>query len=303
MLCFVGQGYVFEEGEEILAQTLGIDVSAKQIQKVSEHYGGKLEEQQEQYKELKAAPPRLEFSDDSAPVYMMTDGSMVFTREDGWKEMKVGRIFSESDRITIQPERNEILQSHYLCHFGTHQGFTGKWEPYLEGYKNKVFIADGASWIWNWVEDTYPEATQILDYFHAVEKLALFATHQYPQDQQRKEWLEMQKKALLNNEAKAIIERLKYCIGRNQEAQKAKTDVMRYFENNLRRMQYKDHLERGYLIGSGPIESAHRNIVQQRLKLSGQRWTINGAQKIVNLRACKKSGLWREVLGFISKAA
>lgn len=43
------------------------------------------------------------------------------------------------------------------------------------------------------------------------------------------------------------------------------------------------------LIGSGAIEAAHRNVIQKRLKLSGQRWTIKGAQQITNLRTYKKS--------------
>lgn len=60
---------------------------------------------------------------------------------------------------------------------------------------------------------------------------------------------------------------------------------------------------KGYLIGSGAIESAHRNVVQQRLKLSGQRWSVQGAQQIVNLRAYKKSDRWNEVVDFIKQAA
>ncbi|MEM6815580.1 MAG: hypothetical protein AAF600_14535 [Bacteroidota bacterium] len=55
-------------------------------------------------------------------------------------------------------------------------------------------------------------------------------------------------------------------------------------------MQYRDYLEKGWLIGSGPIASAHRTLIQQRLKLSGQRWTLLGAQQIINLRVAEKSG-------------
>jgi hypothetical protein len=54
-------------------------------------------------------------------------------------------------------------------------------------------------------------------------------------------------------------------------------------------MQYKTFQEKGLLIGSGAIEAAHRTVIQQRLKLSGQRWTKIGAQQIVNLRIAYKS--------------
>ena len=68
-------------------------------------------------------------------------------------------------------------------------------------------------------------------------------------------------------------------------------------------MQYKDYREKGYMIGSGAIEAAHRNVVQQRLKLSGQRWSIAGAHQIVNLRASKKSNQWNTVVQLIKSAA
>ena len=68
-------------------------------------------------------------------------------------------------------------------------------------------------------------------------------------------------------------------------------------------MKYASFLKKGYLIGSGAIESAHRNVIQQRLKLSGQRWSMVGAQRIANLRAYQKSNRWENVLGQIKRAA
>lgn len=100
-----------------------------------------------------------------------------------------------------------------------------------------------------------------------------------------------------------MIEILAQWKGRNKEAEKLRIDVIRYYQNNKVRMQYKTYLEAGYLISSGPIESAHRNVVQQRLKLSGQRWSEKGAQQIVNLRACQKSNRWPELVNIIKFAA
>ncbi|MFO8143134.1 MAG: ISLre2 family transposase, partial [Dehalococcoidales bacterium] len=59
----------------------------------------------------------------------------------------------------------------------------------------------------------------------------------------------------------------------------------------------------GLLIGSGAIESAQRNVVQKRMKQSGQRWTIKGAQQIVNLRVYHQSNKWEYVTEIIKKAA
>lgn len=253
ILCLLGQGYVFEEGEEILQQLLGIEISAKQIQRVSEHYGEVLEEQA-----VKKEPPVLKLKKSEDPVYIMFDGSMVFTREEGWKEMKAGRIFNQSSCTAIQENRNQIMQSLYVCHLGGHKEFLNKWESYTEPYQNKICIADGAKWIWNWVEDCYPQSVQILDFFHAVEKIGSYAALQYSESSERDRWMNLQKERLRNNEAAKIIEELKISISRNKEAQKALTDAIRYYENNLSRMQYKTYLDKGYLIGSGAIEAAHR---------------------------------------------
>lgn len=157
--------------------------------------------------------------------------------------------------------------------------------------------------IWNHVEDAYPRAAQILDFFHAVEKIGSYAAIQYSHKAERDKWMEQQKERLRNNEAAAIIEELNSHKTKTNEADKARTDTIRYYQNNLTRMQYKTYLDKGYLIGSGAIESAHRNVIQQRLKLSGQRWSMQGVQQIANLRACKKSKLWDNLISIIKMAA
>lgn len=61
--------------------------------------------------------------------------------------------------------------------------------------------------------------------------------------------------------------------------------------------------KRGLLIGSGAIESAHRTVLQQRMKLSGQRWTKKGFQQIANIRAIKKSDNWNRIISLTKNAA
>jgi len=94
---------------------------------------------------------------------------MYLTREDKWKEMKLGRIFKDEDDIEISRHRGMIAQSNYVCHLGFHVDFFEKLSVYVETLKNPVFINDGARWIWNWVDAYYSGAVQILDYFHAQE--------------------------------------------------------------------------------------------------------------------------------------
>jgi hypothetical protein len=66
---------------------------------------------------------------------------------------------------------------------------------------------------------------------------------------------------------------------------------------------YKTYLAKGYLIGSGAMESAHRNVIQQRMKRSGQRWTIEGGQQVLNLRTTYLSNKWGKVQNYVRNAA
>jgi hypothetical protein len=145
--------------------------------------------------------------------------------------------------------------------------------------------------------------TQILDFFHALEKLGEFASKQFVDQEIKQKWMSDQKERLLDNGVDEVIEILAQLKGRNKEAEKLRIDVIRYYQNNKVRMQYKTYLSAGYLIGSGPIESAHRSVVQQRLKLSRQRWSEKGAQQIVNLRAYQKSNRWPQLVNLIKFAA
>lgn len=299
-MCLLAQSQVFDDAEELLSSILGISMSAKQIQRVSECYGAEIENKVHYLikKETGLTAPKIE-----ELTYFMPDGSMIYTREEGWKEIKVGRIFQQKDIVKIQEDRQQITRSLYVCHLGEHKDFLGKMELYAERYRKKICVADGAKWIWNWASDTYPDMIQILDYYHAVEKLCAYAGLQYPDEKQRTKWIEKQKQLLLEDKVDKIIMDIEKQEPETPEAEKAQDNLLTYYKNNRNRMYYGTYRAKGYLIGSGAIESAHRNVVQQRMKLSGQRWSVKGAQQIVNLRVYKKSDRWNEVVDFIKQAA
>jgi hypothetical protein len=305
IMCLLAQECVFDGGENMLAELLGISVSAKQIQRVSEYYGEKLEEMEEEYQEETQSVPVVSDSSEE-PVYITVDVSMVYTREESWKEMKVGRIYSEHSRVAVQETRTEVTNSLYVCALGTHKDFFKKFDPYVAPYPHKVFIADDAKWIWNWVEDFYAGSVQILDFYHAVEKLCAYATLAFKDKEEPRQWLDLQKQRLKTDAVEKLLEELKEIDEKTSDTSeigKVLKDVVRYYENNSERMKYGSFMKKGYIIGSGAIESAHRNVIQQRLKLSGQRWSVPGAQRIANLRAYRKSKRWENLIQQIKSAA
>jgi len=89
------------------------------------------------------------------------------------------------------------------------------------------------------------------------------------------------------------------CLG---EALAQKKALLTYLRHNADRMRYKHFLAQGYLIGSGAIESAQRNLVQQRLKRSGQRWTQERAQQVLNLRTKNLGQQWHQVTDLVRAA-
>lgn len=292
---------VFKEAETLLEQFLDIEASAMQIQRICGYYGKAIDPLIKA--NCEAVIPRIKLTKKEESTYVMLDGSMLYTREDGWREMKLGRIFSSNQVIDIQRGRREIVKSIYVSHLGSVNEFLPKIERFLTGYKKKIFLADGAPWIWKWIEDNYPGAVQILDFYHAKEKLVIFAHHQFLNQPERDEWLEDQKCKLLNNQVEQVIATLSACRTRNKEAKEAKLKAIAYYTEHEDRMQYKSYLDKGLLIGSGPIEAAHRSVIQQRMKLSGQKWSVCGANAIANLRCYRKSDAWDSVLKIISAAA
>lgn len=303
VICMLGQHSVFESASEILQRILQIELDPKQIQRISEWYGKKIDPiikaNHTQY------IPQLPASKtDDEVTYVMMDGSMVYTREEKWKEMKLARMFHGSQNIDIQRNRREIVKSVYVSHLGSVDEFFPKLERHVATIDSKkAFIADGAKWIWNWVEDNYPGAIQILDYYHAVEKLENLARLHFTSEEQKQKWLQEQKKFLLEDQVLDVIKNLQNVRSRSKAATQAKETAIHYYMEHEDRMHYKTFRAKGYLIGSGPIEAAHRNVIQQRIKLSGQKWSVSGAQAIANLRCYHQSGAWDIIENLIRLAA
>ena len=300
LLCLLGQSLVFDEASLVCKKLLHIDISSHQIQRVCRYYGGLVDPLIE--KNTVEYIPSLTGVSHDERVYVMVDGSYLPTRNKEWKEIKLARIFNEGKVIPIHPKRKEVVQSIYVSHMGSVDKFFPKLERHLVPYKKKVIIADGASWIWNWAEDNYPGALQILDFYHAKEKLVLFANHHFKNEEKRKQWTDKRCNDLLQNGVETVIGLVKSMRTKTEKAKEVKDKLIKYYIDHSDRMMYKTYREQGLLIGSGPIEAAHRSVLQQRMKLSGQKWSVDGANAIANLRCYYKSGAWNIIENIIKAA-
>src|SRR5439155_1982159 len=172
----------------------GVEVSAVQVYRVTDLYGaevGKTVNEQRTLTSLKK----------EEVLYAQADGSMLLTREEGWKEVKVGRFFKSSDCIHAGSKAGWISNSQYVAHLGNSKDFTKIMDELIESYgrldNRLIFISDGATWIKNWVTDAFPQAVSILDYYHACEHLHLFTNNYFTDKKTEQGWVKKQKELLL----------------------------------------------------------------------------------------------------------
>jgi hypothetical protein len=124
-----------------------------------------------------------------------------------------------------------------------------------------VFLGDGAVWIWNLVARHYPNAIQIVDWYHAEEHLERVANAAFPDVLERASWLEGVKQALWDGQVEQVISACESLSPSCDLARKA----VHYFYTNTERMRYDRFRAAGYMIGSGIVESGCKQIVTQRL--------------------------------------
>lgn len=114
---------------------------------------------------------------------------------DVWKEVKLGRIVNEPHIVKqINKDHSVVIKSEYVVHLGEAEKFFSILREVIncKDSEHLVFICDGAKWIWKWIEDTYPKATQILDYFHAKEHLFDYAKVFLKDVDARTQWVQSQ---------------------------------------------------------------------------------------------------------------
>lgn len=304
----------FERASEAIKKLLKIEISPTQIQIISEEVGQKvfnkeMAEAKEAYeKPEESAPQEMPRNRKDGKLYIMTDGLQVNTRvedENGstWKEMKLGPVFCDKDVIERGDGSYTITNKEYVSYFGSASEF----KKFVfaaaarAGYgkmKEVVVIGDGAQWIWNTCEELFPDAVQILDYYHLSENTNNYAKLLYSEDEiGRKKWVNQILNAVTDgktDEAVKLVEENKL-----KKVPEPYVNLYTYMKNNRGRINYKEYKEKSYYIGSGAIESGNKMVIQQRMKQSGMRWGIAGGQYIAALRTKHESNLWDKVVDMI----
>lgn len=307
----------FEAAEQGLDYLAGLKVSASLIRQVTEETGNKVHKQQ--MEEAEQVVARLEeaisavlpHEQKPGTLYVMADGSQVNTREQGqdgssWKEMKLGLVYSDDHVLTRKGGQSVLVNKEYVTYFGGVDDFkkllfNAAIRARYGTYEKTVVIGDGAHWIWNMCDELFPDAIQVLDYYHMCENVYNYARYLYPSDNSRMtQWAESIIIRIEKGELEGVLTSIPAAI--DTKLPKGVPNLRNYLSNNRKRMNYSALQKEGLKVGSGAVESGNKKVIQQRMKQSGMRWNVKSGQSVASLRAKNASGRWKDVERILNAA-
>lgn len=241
----------------------------------------------------KACRPMTE--EPAAWLTVAPDGSMVCTRETAWKEAKVA-VVARGDSSS-NATRTGPLQARYVARVAGQDAFREQLRAALAAERadevTKVaWVGDGAPENWTLADELCPLAVQVLDLPHAVQHAMDCAKVMLgEQDSSLPLWERRVQQLLDDVSPDQLIRELVECISEteNVEQLEALDDLVRYYRTNERRMRYAEFRQMGIPVGSGIVESAHKHVLQVRMKRAGQRWSLRRADRMARLRAAYRT--------------
>jgi len=231
------------------------------------------------------------------------DAGKIHLRE-GWHDADVGVVF----RCQIQT--NEARERQVRCASPSYVAQISAMEEtarrlYVESCKRGcdpaqdtvICLGDGAAVNWKQFATHFPQRVEILDWYHAMEHLWTVGHGVFGQGSERcVAWVKSQERALWEGHPEQVAQTLHALA--EEEHGLAAAEAIHYFETNRARMHYDRYRAAGYPLGSGSAESGCKQVVNVRMKQAGMRWSPQGAQAILNLRAALLAGQWKQAWSY-----
>lgn len=194
-------------------------------------------------------------------------------------------------------------QVRYVC------GLTGGLKALGESLRNQgaqvgmdraerwVAISDGGAGIEDWLRENFPRVEAVvLDFYHVAEYLGEWAKVLHLQESESRRVTQQWCHRLKHEGGEVVLADLRRIdvSGSSAAIQESHRVLLVYFTNQVHRMDYPSYRAKGWLIGSGPVEAACKQVVGQRMKGSGMRWGEAGADAVCHRRALFRSekGQW-----------
>ena len=306
----------FAGAARLLEEIGGVTLTVKRVERAAEASGAAVAAAGRERARLTAARKLVPLPPSPLPdkLYAAIDGTGVPMTgretagrkgkgEDGrarTREVKLGVFFTQDELDKDgYPVRNRASAS-VIATFEPAPVFAGlvKAEGIRRGsghVRQLTVLGDGAAWIWGIATAKFPEATQIVDLFHAREHLHDLARMlEFMLLDHKDEWLAARLEDLDYGYIDGIVAATRQypLVG----TKKDEVDTaLGYFENNAPRMRYHWFRQCGLFAGSGVVESSCKTVIGSRLKQSGMHWTLPGADAIIALRCREASSHWEAV--------
>ncbi|HEY9173669.1 MAG TPA: ISKra4 family transposase [Verrucomicrobiae bacterium] len=305
----------YQQAEEHLKETGGIDISARQIQRLVQQAGAAAQAWQER-EALRPLPeskpaPIFYVSGDATGVPMRPEELQGRTGQqpDGTAKTRsayLGCVFTQHQTDAQGHPVRDYESTTYVSNMGPLEEFGPllRQEAIRRGMgqaQQVVLLIDGAPGLENMGRLNFKDAIQIVDFYHGAEHAgkvveALLGSKVHPEYQARRSrWV----RRLLGNGVENLIKETRAACTGKAQAQRVEEELD-YFVHNVKRMQYRTFRRQGLFIGSGVIEAGCKTIIGSRCKQSGMFWGTPGAQNILALRCVhasrRRDQFWKERL-------
>lgn len=278
----------FAEACKSLKELAEIKVSAETIRHVTEGVAHDLVAEQSAGR-VQGEESSVSFDRDDR-AYVTMDGTSVNTLT-GWREVKLGALYDQSKAkqhyiATLEPAATFglMLRRHAMA---LRFGRAGE----------KIAGGDGADWIWIQMRLNFPTVDEeFLDFYHLGENIYRAAWGIYGEGTKGgNRWAKSKLHLAKHEGGQRLLKALKTARRRQKKrtAREALDALLRYVENHVGRMAYPELRKQDIDIGTGPQESACKNVIGRRLKGRGMRWELPNVEAMARLRALMYStGSW-----------
>ena len=306
----------FAGAARLLGELAGIGLTAQRVARAAEASGAAVAEAGRDRAALIASRKLMPLPPSPLPdkLYAVIDGTGVpmTSKETAGREGKGqdGRARTREVKLAVFFTQDKLDQDGYPVRDRSSTSIIATFEPAAtfgdlvkaEGIRRgaghvrqMTIIGDGAAWIWGIATAKFPEATQIVDLYHAREHLhALTRSLEFMLLDRRDEWLA----ARLEDLDYGYIDGIEAAVRQYPLEGVKKDEVdkeLGYFLNNAPRMRYHWFRQCGLFTGSGIVEASCKTVIGQRLKQSGMHWTVSGADAIIALRCREASSQWEAI--------
>ncbi len=306
MIGLVSARNSFAESQYLLRGLAKVKVSASQVERTAEMLGQRIAQHEQNQTELESPPaPTLYLGMDGTGVPMRTAeiAGRAGKQPDGrskTRDMKIVSVWSAEGRnqkghAVVDPDsvtRSAAIESaHAPDSARLLSAFARRVEreALRRGFDQapgQVVIGDGARWIWNLCTELFPKAIQIVDIYHAKEKLWELGKLLYGNGSDlARRWSEDRIRQLKDGDIEKLIQVLQSESSRHESVD----SVIGYYQHNKERMRYATFRDQGLCISSAVVEAGCKNAIGTRLKRGGMHWTVKGANEIAALRCYVKS--------------